>query len=90
MASCNRLRTLICQGNTFLQYPLKGKQCSAIFGMITSKNVYREPSKILKYNEIHTSTSHNNKGKDVTEVKNNELQTETLGHKAKENQCHAF
>ena len=85
MASCNRLRTLICQGNTFLQYPLKGKQCSAIFGMITSKNVYREPSKILKYNEIHTSTSHNNKGKDVTEVKNNELQTETLGHKAKEN-----
>ena len=85
MASCNRLRALICHGNTIFQYPLKRKQCSGIFGMITSKSAYHEPSKISNRKQIHSSTSHDNRSKDVTEVKNNEIQTETLGQKAKEN-----
>ena len=85
MASCKTLRTIVFHGCTFLQYPPKLKQCRALLEITRSNsNIYRK-SRISSSNHICTSTINHNERKDVTEVKNNNIQTETKGQKAKEN-----
>ena len=85
MASCNGLRKLFFRGCTYLQYPLMPKQCRTLLDNTICKNTITGQSRISNSCYICTSPIHHDKSKDVTEIKNNEIQTETLGQKAKEN-----
>ena len=84
MASCNRFKTLIFTRNILSQNSLKSKQCRTIL-QIAKSNDFLYPSQVIDYNLFCSTSIHRNKNNDVTEVKNNEIQTETRGQKAKEN-----
>ena len=84
MASCNRLKTLIFHRSILSQYSLKSKQCRTILQISKSRDCLYPPQ-VIDYNLFCSTSIHKDKNNDVTEVKNNEIQTETRGQKAKEN-----
>merc|ERR1719322_334896 len=53
--------------------------------IIRSDSFIYKPLKMSCINQFSTSNAIRNKNNDIAEVKNNELQTETIGQKAKEN-----
>ena len=85
MASRNRLKALIAHGNILFQNPIKREPCTAMIEIIRSDGFVYKPLKMSCINQFSTSNVIRNKNNDIAEVKNNELQTETIGQKAKEN-----